>query len=1471
MPKINRIRIINFSYNGDKRLILDELFNLHQGEDALISLKNGGGKSVLVQALMQPILPNVRLQNRKMSDFFVRKKQPAYILIEWKLDDNGGNLLTGIAMMNKESGFQEQEDGTNAVKYFTFTSHYKLTDAMDIRHIELTIKDKNRIVVKNYGEAQKYIQEARKKHSASIAYFSENDKTAYKKHLESFNIHPDEWKTVLLPVNSEEGGLIKIFEKCRTPRMLLRDWILNTVNKVIFDDQNEAQSLTEMMGNLAQSMIDNESYILERDLLKGFSDRLKILSKDVCSAASTHSEMIEKEQELRSLEQFLLTELARLEKEKVEAVEDLEEKKKELTRIEQEKLSEDYHKAEEELVQHKALAQEKKKEYDLVEEEHRRVLHNIEVMDARVTYDEMTVLLERKAEIETELQRLKEPSEDQEKMERVAYSLKVAYEEKSKTLEAKLQALRNHLMENTERKIENSREEVEIREYEKKAINEKAILSSILDVFEKEEKGLLENYNIIVQRNLMKGLDEKASEIITRNLVDQVALHQKSIEKTNEQKEKAQNEEDTVILEIPRTENEKNQKENLLKKIQEEIKDYEMKEEKLLDILHRYGISPSKRFQKDYLLLMMKELIEIGHERLDDVKQDIRSIEKRMAAMESGILHVSKEFHDHLVNNGIEFDTGEHYLQNHAIEIRSRLLKENSLLPYSFLMTEAELEKLKEVKLEHPLLQPVPILTYGSLGGQDTEGSSLTIGNGRVIIVEPDLKLFESGGVENYRRELEKKLQEEKESRKHYEEYLEELWVSKQLIDDFGYTETYYKESKEEEDKLQRTISKLLEKGKSLEKRRTELRQLFVSLEKLKEEQRRNLEEAEKKLRKLQVHLANNKEYERNNQRIQELGKDLGHYGMKLQELKKDRDRLFQEEKVVDKDLSRLEEEEHIVKRNQIEFQNASEKPLEEGSIEVLLAIYRKYQEEINGNIGILEKELYSRLTELKGKEKKLERLGIPEEEYLGIRYLESEYDRLKAISKRLSLEKEEKARLQNSADLKVANLTGISETKREDMRNKGILLLSREDIHGNYKERADKCRSSMRYLVELGKALEKTTRNYSDIGDKIEDRLRESKIKVSIKIWDKDRDVEAGFREVSGNLQELQKKLTDEKIEIQQNFRNLKDDYKEKHQHLTSILYQTEKTHDGAEKNSENYYYLYEYLESQLENLFKLIKIQETQLENMERSFHDAVMQSYNLAKEIYDHVNRVADDSSIQLEGRNRKVKMIEILLRELEPEEKGFEAMRLYIRERAGDVKEQLKSGKTRKDVKDMISKFMSSEELLNVISDLSDLRIKAYKVDINAQNSKAKDWEKVMRENSGGERFVSFFAVMVALMSYARNAKRTTEDYNKKNMDSKVLLMDNPFGPISSDHLLKPLFDIAKKYNTQLICLTDLKQNSIMNQFKVIFMMKIVPNVAGTMEYLKVEESTYNGEEELTEENLEMMNYYQEIEQISMLDS
>ena len=93
MPQIRRIRIVNISYNNGKRLIPDELFDLtdetgRAGLNTLISLINGGGKSVLVQLMMQPVLPRAHASSRKIEEFFTRSGDHGFILLEWMLDKN---------------------------------------------------------------------------------------------------------------------------------------------------------------------------------------------------------------------------------------------------------------------------------------------------------------------------------------------------------------------------------------------------------------------------------------------------------------------------------------------------------------------------------------------------------------------------------------------------------------------------------------------------------------------------------------------------------------------------------------------------------------------------------------------------------------------------------------------------------------------------------------------------------------------------------------------------------------------------------------------------------------------------------------------------------------------------------------------------------------------------------------------------------------------------------------------------------------------------------------------------------------------------------------------------------------------------------------------------------------------------------------------------------------------------------------
>ena len=48
MSKINKIRIVNLNYNYNTMKIDDEKFYL-DGESTMFNLRNGGGKSVLVQ------------------------------------------------------------------------------------------------------------------------------------------------------------------------------------------------------------------------------------------------------------------------------------------------------------------------------------------------------------------------------------------------------------------------------------------------------------------------------------------------------------------------------------------------------------------------------------------------------------------------------------------------------------------------------------------------------------------------------------------------------------------------------------------------------------------------------------------------------------------------------------------------------------------------------------------------------------------------------------------------------------------------------------------------------------------------------------------------------------------------------------------------------------------------------------------------------------------------------------------------------------------------------------------------------------------------------------------------------------------------------------------------------------------------------------------------------------------------------
>ena len=152
----------------------------------------------------------------------------------------------------------------------------------------------------------------------------------------------------------------------------------------------------------------------------------------------------------------------------------------------------------------------------------------------------------------------------------------------------------------------------------------------------------------------------------------------------------------------------------------------------------------------------------------------------------------------------------------------------------------------------------------------------------------------------------------------------------------------------------------------------------------------------------------------------------------------------------------------------------------------------------------------------------------------------------------------------------------------------------------------------------------------------------------------------------------------------------------------------------------------------------------------------------------------------------------------------------------------------------------------------------IKIKLYKIE--AEREIPISWAEVSA-NSGGEGFLSAFVILTCLLSYMR---RDESNMFSSGEEGKVLIMDNPFAQTYSVHLLKPLMEMAKKTNTQLICLSGLGGDSIYNRFDNIYVLKLIDsNIRNGMQ--RIESKHIKGE---TIERMVLSEF--KTEQLSLFD-
>ena len=522
----------------------------------------------------------------------------------------------------------------------------------------------------------------------------------------------------------------------------------------------------------------------------------------------------------------------------------------------------------------------------------------------------------------------------------------------------------------------------------------------------------------------------------------------------------------------------------------------------------------------------------------------------------------------------------------------------------------------------------------------------------------------------------------------------------------------------------------------------------------------------------------------------------------------------------------------------------------------------------ITSKLEQLETDLAEKTNELEEKEALLHSYQLEEEDYINTIFNLENLNELNG--KVRNLEEEEKKLNDNyqtvKSDLEVAKAK--LELAYKEVKKLADEPLDQSLIKANFVNRRKGQKERILKAKDESKKLKDTSNEYQTIIIKAEEQIDVNKHEVNLK-YKISKSVDIDYNDLVSTLKNLRRENKKFEGNVSNLFNKIHIGYKGKNKHIENILIGLNPLLEGAQKDKNKYYFVGERLLLSKESLEKLIKACEQRLLNLEKNKKDMIQHSYLQAKQVYDEIQKIAENSSIKLDGKTRPIPMLKINMESIdETEEENSIKMKGYIESCVNIIKKDMHEEKKIEEIRKKISKYMSTRELLNVLSDLGKMTIYAYKIDINAQNSRYKSWEQVMKENSGGERFVSFFAVIVALMSYTRTSMKFEDDY-ERNQDTKVLIMDNPFGPISSEHLLRPLFKIANKYNTQLICLTDLKQNSILNCFNLIYMIKIRQNVFGTNEYIQLEQQI---KEDATIERDEMLEKavfkVDEVEQISL---
>ena len=1465
MSKINAVRFINLNYNNNAMKINDECMQF-SGKSTLLSLRNGGGKTVLVQMMTAPFVHRgkQKTKDRPFESYFTTAK-PSFILVEWLLDGGAGYVLTGL-MVRKNQEISEEK--TDALEMMAIISEYKEPCMQDIHHLPVVEQNEKTMKLKSYNSCRKLFEDYKKDKKLSFFCYDMSSPAQSRQYfykLMEYQINYKEWETIIRKVNVKESGLSELFSDCRTEKELVEKWFLEAVESKLNKEENKVKNFQEILEKYAGKYKNIKEQLKRRDAIQKFKEAAEEIQINAEDFLVKEGEKIEQEKVIAAFIARLnvLYEEAEIERERQE--EGRKKLQEELEFLKYEQLSCEFHEKNREKRNHASNREMIDLEKESLLRKQQKIQKKVHVFLC-AKQQEMVNEDKQEWEIRKEkaaISRTKEENLEPER-NRIGGQLSGYYEYRLSDNKEKQEAIKKQKLQI--RKDISQQKDIlnEYREKTKKITESKGSFRSLVRGYDNIEIKYNSNYRENLSRNIL-GVYEAGMLDIKQEMYDKE--QKKSIQENKEQKEKFEN----TTEEIHRTERaieEKRekyfQKDSDIKQAEKEKKGYEQELEERKDILKYLELPEEKLFAREEILHKAKIKMQELSSRRRTLEKKEDALQKEYKLLVSGrVMELPDNLKEEFEKLDVPVVYGMEWLKKNGFTEKKNkeIVSQNPFLPYALILTRQELKKLSERNGETYTSFPIPIIERENL-------ESIKLDRTQSFVKMQDIHfyiLFNENLLDEEKMEI---MIEQKQ--KDIADIRETMQICKNEYEDYFHRFDVIKRqavTKENWDKIQKKLQKL-------EKEKEDIFQNIQQARDTKQSLKKNFEILQKTLRELEKKIESQAARQRAFKELRTAYAEYEENNKKLQEYEREEERLENRQHLTEEKISQLEEnyrelsgQENSLFREEESIQNSCQKFAAYKEINrnvkagKLLGVDSTLRTDNNSGVKIIPSEAevlklearYEAVTADISQE--LKELELEEEKAL-TRYHKS-FGELRELCQKYNLKNSE---WQNIIYDKREQLYQEAELEDYDKKiERKANLLNEEDkkigilnsqLEGILKQIVSECGK--------GDPLEEEKISQKDL-ESAKNQTKYQLSELERKIAFSEKAIQK-YRENLTALSEYNNFSADEEIHFEQDFKKMSEkelrdfkgmlirDYNDiircvqkcretlaqtlnkiaRQEAFQDASYKTPlenmlKVCDDAAKVLRQLNITLESYDSLMKQLEVDISLVETEKKNVTELLEDYV-------QNIHKNLEKIGRNSTIKI--REKSIKMLKVILPVWEDNEKLYS---LRLSDFVDEITEEgIRLFENNENAQEYIGRKVTSKNLYDTVVGTGNVQIQLYKIE--EQREQQISWNQVAK-NSGGEGFLSAFVILSSLLDYMR--KDDSDIFMDKN-EGKVLLMDNPFAQTNAEHLLKPLMNLADKTNTQLICLTGLGGESIYNRFDNIYVLNLIEaHLRNGIQYLRPE--------------------------------